>query len=513
MGGGASKAPDDYVLRLEVVKDKKKAGGARRHTTSSDEKKNDGGSSGSDKSTGAMIRGHSHKRGLRNSFDKSPSSSPSNTPREQTIHRAETTPKSSSRKTLGANRDFPPVGAMIRQASGRGASLASPPIGAMIRQQSLGGSSNSPPIGGLIRQASGRGASIAAMGKMSQAGAVKKSDLVASAKFSWLIKAGSFGSAVNAASFETGRVIGMGLMGTVRVGKLKDRNMYCALKSIRKDYIHKHNDQRHIDNERTLMKMLNNPFCIKLFGTFQDGVNVYFAMELAVGGELFRRLNKKGGFGNDTTKFYAHEIFSAVNHVQSLGYVYRDLKPENVMLDEDGHCKLVDFGFSTMPNANGIVKTFCGTPAYLSPEQLDGKFTNGYSKIVDWWSLGILIFELMTGNTPFCSSNSETAYEIYLKIMKVKISFPRSFDGTSKELVQNLCHADLSKRLVDPDIIKHHPYFKMPWDAVDSRKLVPPFVPRIKDESDRDHYFNKYKEVANSTKESSESCRLDLEGF
>ena len=328
-------------------------------------------------------------------------------------------------------------------------------------------------------------------------------------KFKWLLKTGAM-TAPSMNSLETERIIGTGLMGTVRIAKLKDKNLYAALKGIRKDYIVKHKDGRHIENERRLMLQLKNPFCIKLFGTFQDGPYVYFFMELAVGGELFRRLSKKDNFSAETTKFYAHEIFSALEHVQSLGWVYRDLKPENVMLDEDGHCKLVDFGFSTQPDENGIVRTFCGTPAYLSPEQLNGKFTNGYSKIVDWWSLGILIYELMTGNTPFCNSNSETAYEIYLRILKNNMKFPRGFESQSKELVKVLCHADINKRLSDPEMIKIHPYFNMPWDAVNAKGLVPPFVPRIKDESDRDHYFNPYSEPRSQPQDVG---RLDLEGF
>lgn len=356
------------------------------------------------------------------------------------------------------------------------------------------------------------GRSISDVGRLErQNSSLAKSGALSSggSKFKWLLKSGLM-TAPSLTNLETERIIGTGLMGTVRIAKLKDKNLYAALKAVRKDYIVKHKDGRHIENERRLMLQLKNPFCIKLFGTFQDGPYVYFFMELAVGGELFRRLSKKDNFSAQTTKFYAHEIFSALEHVQSLGWVYRDLKPENVMLDEDGHCKLVDFGFSTQPDENGIVRTFCGTPAYLSPEQLNGKFTNGYSKIVDWWSLGILIYELMTGNTPFCNSNSETAYEIYLRILKNNMKFPRGFESQSKELVKVLCHADINKRLADPELIKIHPYFNMPWDAVNSRGLVPPFVPRIKDDSDRDHYFNPYSEPRSQPQDMG---RLDLEGF
>lgn len=339
-----------------------------------------------------------------------------------------------------------------------------------------------------------------------------------SARHGWLAKTmpGAGCPINNMSQFDEklGRIIGRGLMGTVRVAKLKDREMYMALKAVRKDYIVKHKDQNHIENERRVMLTLQSPFCIRLFGTFQDGPNVYFAMELAVGGELFRRLSKgdKDGLPAQECRFYMHEIFSALDHLQSLGYVYRDLKPENVMLDEEGHCKLVDFGFSTRPDENGIIRTLCGTPAYLSPEQLNGKFTNGYSKCCDWWSLGIICYELMTGKTPFCKSAKESNYEIYLRILKTKIAFPSRWkDAQAKELVQSLCHANMDKRLVDPDVIRNNPYFTIPWESVVDLKLVPPFVPRIKDPKDREHYFRRYGE---DTREQTDTeGRLELEGF
>jgi len=153
-----------------------------------------------------------------------------------------------------------------------------------------------------------------------------KARAVYSSRFSWLIK--EFSGINKIEQLELGRVIGTGLMGTVRIAKLKDRNAYVALKAVRKDYIVKHRDQGHVENERRILLTLQSPFCIRLFGTFQDGPNVYFAMELAVGGELFRRLSKgeKDGLAAPEVKFYVSEIFSALEHVQALGFVYRDLK-------------------------------------------------------------------------------------------------------------------------------------------------------------------------------------------
>lgn len=299
-------------------------------------------------------------------------------------------------------------------------------------------------------------------------------------------------------------------MGTVRIVKTKNSNTHFALKCIKKDYISRHRDQRHVQNERAVLLAVKSSFCINLFGCFQDSNYVYFAMELAAGGELFRRLSKKESFKPPVAKFYATEIFSALEHVQSLGYVYRDLKPENVMLDEEGHCKLVDFGFAVQPDEAGLIHTICGTPAYLSPEQLNGKFTNGYTKIVDWWSFGVFMYELLTGKTPFCKNNKETSYEIYLRILKVKISFPRSFDQQSKDIISNLCHADLTKRLSDPKNIKEHQYFEVGWDDVKNRRLVPPFVPRLNAEVD-DHYFDNYGDSTGGDLVG--DTKWDFEGF
>lgn len=280
-------------------------------------------------------------------------------------------------------------------------------------------------------------------------------------------------------------------MGTVRIAKNK-AGKYLVFKAVRKEYVVKHNDHRHIQNEKEILRALNCSFCVKLFGTFQDRINVYYALEYCPGGELFQRLGRKKYFPPQEAKFYISEVFVALEHVQELGYVYRDLKPENITLDEEGHCKLIDFGFST-PCADNTTKlhTLCGTPAYLSPEQLDGKFTNGYTRVVDWWSFGVLIYELHTGKTPFCHGHKETHYEIFLRILNKKISFPWGFDASAKDLIMKLCHAQLDKRLCSAPDIKEHAFFTMPWDVVANRKLVPPFVPRIKDEGDI-HYFKSY---------------------
>ena len=181
--------------------------------------------------------------------------------------------------------------------------------------------------------------------------------------YPWLLKGGKFnGSNLN--DFEFGPVIGIhinkdqidfsiykyhcltcthlgkGYSGTVRVMRYK-KEKYCVFKAIRKDVIQKRNDHRHIRNEKDCLLTINNPFCIKMLTTFQDKSNIYFALEYAPGGELFHRLDRKQFFPPDTAKFYASEVFVAIDHIQTCGFVYRDLKPENAMIDEEVHVYFV----------------------------------------------------------------------------------------------------------------------------------------------------------------------------
>ena len=189
-----------------------------------------------------------------------------------------------------------------------------------------------------------------------------------SSKVPWLLKDATL-TGIDLSTYEFGRVIGRGLMGSVRIAKHKQQGYFVAIKSIKKDYIQRHHDHRHISSEREVLASLGGGnFCVRLFGACQDSLNVHFVMELAVGGELFRRLKKKQAFPPAVAKFYASEIFCALQAIHLLGFVYRDLKPENIMLDEEGHCKLVDFGFTAKPDHQGLLHTQCGEcPALPCP--------------------------------------------------------------------------------------------------------------------------------------------------
>lgn len=176
----------------------------------------------------------------------------------------------------------------------------------------------------------------------------------------WIIKTADF-SKLTFKDFEYLRVIGQGLMGTVRICKTKQSKKYFVLKSINKENILKHKDVNHVISERNILLNLSTfQFCSNIFGTFQDKYNVYFALEYVPGGELFYYIRLKKHFSNEITKFFAMEIFYILYYLHSNSIVYRDLKPENILIDDEGHCKIIDFGFSTYLPSSGRMKTICG---------------------------------------------------------------------------------------------------------------------------------------------------------
>lgn len=318
--------------------------------------------------------------------------------------------------------------------------------------------------------------------------------------YGWIAKDMMCPPSVKLTSFEVQRIIGTGLMGTVKIARYKKDDTWCVLKAVRKDYVSKNaaKNGKHLQNERNILRDCDHPFIVVLFGTFQDSAKVYFVLEYAAGGELFTRLyNTKDGkclCSAASAKFYLSEILLALEYLHENGYCYRDLKPENIMLDEEGHCKLIDFGFvREVDGDEGKMTTQVGTPCYLSPEQLDAKFRGGYTRIVDWWAFGIITYELMAGKTPFAKNNRESAYAIFTRVLKGKISYPSKFDPLGKEFVSKLLLSDPDKRLKDPKSIRAHSWFSgIDFDAVLDRRLVPPHKPVLSTEPGDVQNFDEY---------------------
>ncbi|XP_029459559.1 cAMP-dependent protein kinase catalytic subunit PRKX isoform X2 [Rhinatrema bivittatum] len=259
--------------------------------------------------------------------------------------------------------------------------------------------------------------------------------------------------------FETMSTVGTGTFGRVHLVKEKTTGNYYALKIMSIPDVIKLKQEQHVQNEKSVLKEINHPFLIRLFWTFHDDRFLYMLMEYAPGGELFSYLRNMGRFSNSTGLFYSAEITCAIENLHLKEIVYRDLKPENILLDKEGHIKITDFGFAK--KLTDRTWTLCGTPEYLAPEVIQSK---GHGRAVDWWALGILIFEMLAGFPPFFDDNP---FGIYQKILAGKIDFPRHLDIYVKDLIKRLLVIDRTRRLGN---------------------MKPPIVPKLSHEGDTSNF-------------------------
>jgi len=286
-------------------------------------------------------------------------------------------------------------------------------------------------------------------------------------------------------SFKMIEVIGKGSFGKVfLVGEKKTNYMY-ALKVLRKDNIIKRNQVEHTKTERNVLGYVNHPFIVGLKMAFQSKDKLYFVLDYCAGGELFFHLSKVGKFQEPRAAFYAAEIVLALEHIHALDIVYRDLKPENVLLDAKGHVRLTDFGLSKegISSSSSGATSFCGTPEYLAPEILSRQ---GHGRAVDWWSLGALLYEMLTGLPPFYCRDREKLFE---KIRKGHLDYPRSLSAAAQALLRGLLTKDPRRRLgsetEDAEMIKKHMFFDdTHWEKLVRGDIPPPWDPQINERTD-----------------------------
>ena len=279
------------------------------------------------------------------------------------------------------------------------------------------------------------------------------------------------------------RLIGIGSYGKVYVAsKNLNLNKLYAIKILNKDKINNSIQKKSINTERILLAKLNHPFIMELNYAFQTKKSLYFITQFMHGGELNYHIysEKNNYFSEEKTKFYAAEIILGLNYLHKNNCIYRDLKPENVLIDKYGHIKLTDFGLSKLcEDFPCKTKSLCGTPEYLAPEIL---FEEDYGIEVDWWSLGVIIYEMLSGYLPFKILPDE---KINKDVYKKKIKIFDHFSLSAKDLVKKLLEYNPKKRIGYDQIIKH-PFFKnVDWGKIENKEIEPPFLPDI----NNDNYF------------------------
>ncbi|KAJ7201395.1 kinase-like protein [Mycena pura] len=332
--------------------------------------------------------------------------------------------------------------------------------------------------------------------------------------------------------FHMMRVLGKGCAGKVLLVKHKTSSDLYALKAITKRHVLAHQELQHTLTEQAVLKRMaaenKDPFVVKLWWSFHDKENLFLVMDFHPGGDLATQLARWGRLGRDRARFYAAEIVEGVEGLHAAGVIYRDLKPENILIGGDGHIVLTDFGLSkefprrtsatTAPptptsgrepfgssssgalpatppwmrpekggelaagwpgQPNGQVAdkttTFCGTAEYLAPEVIQGL---QYSYEVDWWSFGTMLYEMLTGITPFWANNHS---DMYIRVLQDELQFPddRAMDQDTKSLIRGLLQRNPALRICEPRI-KRHPYFSMiDWSHVYYKRYIPPYIPPI----------------------------------
>lgn len=284
--------------------------------------------------------------------------------------------------------------------------------------------------------------------------------------------------------------LGVGGFGRVELVQIaSDPARSFALKQMKKSQIVETRQQQHIMSEKEIMGEANCDFIVKLYRTFKDRKYLYMLMESCLGGELWTILRDKGHFDDSTTRFYTACVIEAFDYLHSRNIIYRDLKPENLLLDVTGYVKLVDFGFAKRLQHGRKTWTFCGTPEYVAPEVI---LNRGHDISADYWSLGVLMFELLTGTPPFTGADPMKTYNIILKGIDA-IEFPRNITRNANVLIKKLCRDNPAERLGYQkggisEIQKHKWFDGFNWEGLRGRTLSPPIMPKVRGVTDTSNF-------------------------
>ncbi|XP_069836428.1 cGMP-dependent protein kinase 1 isoform X2 [Dendropsophus ebraccatus] len=311
----------------------------------------------------------------------------------------------------------------------------------------------------------------------------------AEAKAKYEAEAAFFGN-LKLTDFNIIDTLGVGGFGRVELVQLKsEESKTFAMKILKKRHIVDTRQQEHIRSEKQIMQSAHSDFIVRLYRTFKDSKYLYMLMEACLGGELWTILRDRGSFEDSTTRFYTACVVEAFAYLHSKGIIYRDLKPENLILDHRGYAKLVDFGFAKKIGFGKKTWTFCGTPEYVAPEIILNK---GHDISADYWSLGILMYELLTGSPPFSGPDPMKTYNIILRGIDM-IEFPKKITKNAANLIKKLCRDNPSERLGNlkngvKDIQKHKWFEGFNWEGLRKGTLTPPIIPSVSSPTDTSNF-------------------------
>lgn len=300
--------------------------------------------------------------------------------------------------------------------------------------------------------------------------------------------------------FSRVKTLGKGSYGTVLLVMHKRSKNFYAMKVLIKADIVKMKQVEHTLNEKKILQTVRFPYLVSLIFSFKDFSNLYMVLDFISGGDMFTHLRKMGRFNEAHSKFYAAQIVLSFEYLQNLDIVHRDIKPENLLIDRRGNCRVTDFGFAKVVKTRTY--TLCGTPEYVAPEIILSK---GYNKIVDWWSLGVLLYEMTAGYSPFYAKET---IKIYERILSGKVHYPSHFSMELRDLIHNLLQIDLTKRYGNLkngvlDIKNHEWFAKINWTDAWRDRYKPPFLPVVQDAGDSSNFDEFADEDISSAKHDS----------
>ncbi|XP_055543281.1 cAMP-dependent protein kinase catalytic subunit beta-like [Wyeomyia smithii] len=283
------------------------------------------------------------------------------------------------------------------------------------------------------------------------------------------------------------KTLGTGAFGVVKLIRKKNTEQYFAMKVLSKEKIVRLKQLTHTLNEKRILQSVDFPFLVSLECCYKDNSFIYLAMPFISGGEMFSLLRKCKRFGEDQARFYGAQVALALEYLHYMNLIYRDLKPENILIDTKGYVKITDFGFCKL--IRDRTWTLCGTPEYLAPEIIQSK---GYGKSVDWWSYGILLYEMVAGYAPFYSHTGDQI-ALFERICKGRVRFPAQISSDLRNLVQNLLQIDLTKRYGNlkngTGDIKQHAWFRTTnWVGLLNAEITAPFIPKVSGPGDASQF-------------------------